>query len=247
MDKKMWPPLVYKVSTADLNNNNISNAAFRFLCRLKALAWGKETLKIDVDDLKDETGLEKSALFEHARLLQLNNALLWRCAGSVFECSFPAVVENPENAEIAILSSLTSASSKTSKTRKTKAKDSQNPENADFKPKATTRQITDEYQHLLGRVVTDWAEGEASAAKEIAKWFTVEEFREAYQYFKSQRFWSDKRLPLRWLKNNIADYFAGKKNGRLNYATNQDRRTSPQTGNGVSAAGAEAARRLSGK
>ena len=56
--------------------------------KLRALAWGEPTFKMELEALLRETGLTRTRLFEYARLLRLSNALLWHCADSVFECSF---------------------------------------------------------------------------------------------------------------------------------------------------------------
>lgn len=72
---------------------------------------------------------------------------------------------------------------------------------------STTRAIQDEYCVLLGYVPSNWAEGEAAAAKAIAERWTVDQFRSAYQYYKSQPFWKGKRIMLRWLRSQMDEYF----------------------------------------
>lgn len=69
----------------------------------------------------------------------------------------------------------------------------------------TTRAITDEYVALLGRDPGTWAEGEGAAAKWIAQRYTVEQFRAVYHHYKAQPFWKDKRVTLRYIKQNMTD------------------------------------------
>lgn len=73
-------------------------------------------------------------------------------------------------------------------------------------PPATTRAITDAYVALLGFDPGTWAAGESTAAKWIAERYTVEKFQAAYRHFKAQKFFEDKRVSLRYLKQNIGDY-----------------------------------------
>lgn len=216
MTETNWPPKVYNILTQHLNDPTIPHAVFRFYCKLLALAWGGEAgLRIEVDDLMTAVGLQRSAVFEYARSLQLHSALLWQCAGDVFECSFTGVAPesaDPLRAESAYIDPLTSKTLK--KTKRSEVKEdsakSDKSGSADSQPKATTRQITDEYTRLLGHPHIKWAEGESSAAKWIGQRFTVLEFAEAYHFYKAQKFWQGKRLTLRYIQSNIADYFTSR-------------------------------------
>jgi len=72
---------------------------------------------------------------------------------------------------------------------------------------STTREIQDRYCELLGRKPKNWASGESTAAKEIAESYTSEQLSEAYQHYKSQTFWRDKRLTLRYLAQQMPEFF----------------------------------------
>ena len=213
MTQPNWPPKVYNILTKHVNDNTLPHSTFRLYCKLLALAWGKETLSMQVSDLMTAVSLKRSALFEHAHSLQLHDALRWRCVDDVFECSFLGgdVKESadPRFADSAYIESLTSKTQQNQKNRKVKKESSESadPRFADSPPKATTRQITDEYKRLLGsHVKVDFAAGEGAAAKFIGQHYTVEQFRAAYQHFKRQPFWCGKLLTLRYLKNQIGPY-----------------------------------------
>lgn len=78
---------------------------------------------------------------------------------------------------------------------------------------AGTRAIQSEYVRLLGYAVTDWAAGEAKAARAIGERYTVGELRAAYEHYKAQPFWSDKRLSLAYLAKNMAEALRHQTNG----------------------------------
>lgn len=73
---------------------------------------------------------------------------------------------------------------------------------------SATVEIQAGYESLLGYKVNNWAAGEAKAAKQIAHDFTVEQLSKAYQHYKAQSFWSDKRLTLSYLAKNMQDLFS---------------------------------------
>lgn len=214
MTHSLWPPKVYNIPTSLMNSESVTHPVFRFFCKLRALAWGKDKLRIDLDILMDSVSLKRSAVYEYARSLELHGALLWHCAADVFECSFTSVSDdksgNPPVADLLIKDS-TSMNRKKSKRledhKNKRISKSASSGLADSPVKASTRQITDEYVRLLGYDPGDWAEGESKAAKWIGEHYTVEEFREAYRHFKARKFWSDKRLTLRHLRTQIQEYF----------------------------------------
>lgn len=184
---------------------------------------------MDITTLMHATGLSRTRLFEYARLLRVSNALLWHCAGSVFECSFvndsdpdSGESRNPGKRDLPSKDPPPSKIPQKTESRKERIESAKSrkagiPESG-ISAKAEMRQITDEYIRLLEYKPDNWAEGEGKAAKQIGQHFTVEEFREAYQYFKAQKFWHDKRLTLRHLKTHIDDYFIARRNGRIGNA-----------------------------
>lgn len=95
MSRPTWPPRYVNVSIALLRNDNVTNAAYRFYCKLQALAWGEPQLHIEEEALYRETGLRQSQVYEYARLLRAHAGLLFRRAGSAFEFSFPELAPDP--------------------------------------------------------------------------------------------------------------------------------------------------------
>lgn len=92
MPRPTWPPKYVSIPITALLADEIPHAAFRFYCKLRALAWkDRTTLSIKLTDLMTETGLSQSRLYEYARLLRDRNELLFHCAQGVFECSLPLV------------------------------------------------------------------------------------------------------------------------------------------------------------
>jgi hypothetical protein len=83
-----WPPRYANVPVDVIKDDTIPPAAFRLYCKLRALAWGENTLAVDFDKLMELSGLSRTRLYEYARLLRDRTPLRWRVRGSVFECSF---------------------------------------------------------------------------------------------------------------------------------------------------------------
>lgn len=75
--------------------------------------------------------------------------------------------------------------------------------------------IQSEYETLLGRKLKsdEWLKQEATAAKSIGEYFTVEQLRQAYQHYKGQPFWADKRLTLNYLSKNMSDFLSSNGHG----------------------------------
>lgn len=83
---------------------------------------------------------------------------------------------------------------------------------APSQPDNLTVGIQIEYENLLGRKLEgrEWSSGEGAAAKQIAQKFTPAQLRAAYQHYKGQAFWGDKRLTLRYMEKNMTDLLTGK-------------------------------------
>ena len=73
---------------------------------------------------------------------------------------------------------------------------------------STTREIQDRYCELLGRKPDDWSAGEAKAAQKISMAYSPDQLAQAYQHYKSQPFWNDKRLTLRYLSQQMPEFFS---------------------------------------
>lgn len=104
MPRATWPPRYVNSPIGILRDEQVSNAAYRFYNKLRALAWGEASLSIEMSKLFSETGLGQSQVYEYARLLRDRGGLLFRCADGVFECSFPDVVSLPDIPEMPTLS-----------------------------------------------------------------------------------------------------------------------------------------------
>lgn len=106
MPRDVWPPKYVNEPIGALLDKGVSNGAYRFLGKLRALAWGEPTLRLGLDRLMELTGLGQSQVYEYARLLRDRNWLLFSCAQSVFECSFTdaPIPENPEKPTLSISS-----------------------------------------------------------------------------------------------------------------------------------------------
>lgn len=99
----MWPPKYVNTPMALLLDDEVPNGAFRFGCKLYALAWGEPTLSIPIDQLMHHTGLRQSQVYEYARTLRDHHKLLsYDVRNGAFECSFPEMSEIPENPEMPI-------------------------------------------------------------------------------------------------------------------------------------------------
>jgi hypothetical protein len=88
MTDDVWPPRYVNVPVEIIRDSEITLAAFRFYCKLRALAWQKRTVRMAITELMEETGLSRTRLYEYARALRDRSALLWQCADDVFEYSF---------------------------------------------------------------------------------------------------------------------------------------------------------------
>lgn len=104
MARPVWPPRYVNVPVTLLRDEQVPPAAFRFYCKLRALAWGEPTLHMELKRLFVETGLGQSQVYEYARTLRDRSGLLFRCADGVFECSFPDLEQIPEIPELPTLS-----------------------------------------------------------------------------------------------------------------------------------------------
>lgn len=100
MPRPQWPPVYANVPIAALLDEHIPHGAFRFYAKLRALSWGEPTLSIPLAELMRLTDLSQTRVYEYARLLRDRNGLLFHCAQSVFECSFPDMREIPEKREM---------------------------------------------------------------------------------------------------------------------------------------------------
>ncbi len=192
-----------------LRHPKISHATFRFYAMLRALAWGENKLRINVDVLATVTGLGRTSLLEHARSLRLRNALLWHCAEDVFECLFVDLSDdgsffsaNPEIPDLLNPESLKEIPKKESKKSESGK--------TGFEPKATVTQVCEAYERLLGYTPATMAKGETKAAKWIGERYTVAELEQVYTYYKAQPFWLDKPLTLRQLANLLPEYLLSK-------------------------------------
>lgn len=85
---EFWPPRYVNVPVRMVKNDLVTDGAFKFYCKLLALAKGRKSLTIGLADLLALTSLSRTRVYEYARLLRLCNALLWRCSDKAFECSF---------------------------------------------------------------------------------------------------------------------------------------------------------------
>lgn len=99
MARPTWPPRYVNVPIPALRENDLPHGAFRFYCKLRALAWGEATLVIPFEKLLRETGLSQSRVYEYARLCRDHIGLPFHCAAGVFECSFPDLPDIPEKQE----------------------------------------------------------------------------------------------------------------------------------------------------
>lgn len=104
MSRPIWPPRYVNIPIPALRESELPNAAFRFYCKLRALAWGEATLTIAFDKLMKETGLSKSRVYEYAGLCRDRLGLPFHCAAGSFECSFPDLPDIPEKQELPTLS-----------------------------------------------------------------------------------------------------------------------------------------------
>jgi hypothetical protein len=82
----------------------------------------------------------------------------------------------------------------------------------DRSPASTTREIQDAFVALTQEYekyeIKNWAEGESVAAKRIAVSHTPDELRAVYKHYKSQAFWKDKHLTLRYIASQIGGCLA---------------------------------------
>jgi len=182
------------------------------VAQLLALAWGKnETPPLSFEQLHEITGKSIPTLYGHLRLLKLRGALRWRSVGSSTFIFSLCLDSAPEDTEVVNSKELelpvNDPSSIKSSDVKINTSDSEILENKN-PPKATTMSIKNKYCQLLGYIPHNWAEGEGAAAKHIAEHYTVDDFEKVYLYMKSQRFWQDKHLMLRNIKNQIQGVLA---------------------------------------
>lgn len=105
MPRPLWPPRYVNSPLAVLLNDEISNAAYRFYNKLRALAWGDASLAMPMSKLVDAVKLNRSQVYEYARSLRDHRGLLsYAVRNDVFECSFADPVQNPENPDLLTLS-----------------------------------------------------------------------------------------------------------------------------------------------
>ena len=215
MTRSLKPPRGIEIPAVILYDTTFSPALRDTWSQLRGLAWGRtETPSLSIEQIMELTGKSRSALYGHLRELRNRGALQWRPAEhATLIVSFDApgradpVQKSGQSRNSDSPDLLTSDRISNKKEKIRRIQKSGQSRNSDSPPKATTRQITDEYVRLLGYDPEDWAEGESKAAKWIGEHYAVEEFREAYQHFKIQKFWSDKRLSLRHLRTQIQEYF----------------------------------------
>lgn len=98
------------------------------------------------------------------------------------------------------------------------------------KPKATDAEqtiknrtvgIKDAYVELLG-YGPKWYQGEGKAARQIAEKYSVSQFRQAYTYYKSQKFWQDKKLSLRFLLQQMPEWERNNDREKAGHHTSSD-------------------------
>jgi hypothetical protein len=78
---------------------------------------------------------------------------------------------------------------------------------------ARKRAIQDAYLAELGYKLKsgEWSAGESRAAGYIAEDFSVEQLVAAYRHYKAQKFWADKRLTLRYLAGQMAEFVGSRR------------------------------------
>lgn len=96
MPADLWPARYAIAPIHVVLDERIPPAAFRCYVKLRALAHGKPTLRMDLETLLATMDISRTRLFEYARLLRLCTALLWSCSDSAFECSFLGADGQPE-------------------------------------------------------------------------------------------------------------------------------------------------------
>jgi hypothetical protein len=237
MPRPLRPPRGVFVTTQLIFDAELSDAVKTTGIQLRALAWGQdETPPISMHQLCVETGKSQATLYGHMRLLRLRGALRWRPAGPTeiivtFEPGFwnsgnlestgnPTAVnsaENPAKNDTFQLSKNLEKPVKGLKDQPLKPK----PKNKPFQNSgnlengqatgAGTNAIKDAYVRLLGYKPDSWAAGEAVAAKAIGEKYTVVQLEQAYQHYKNQPFWKDKKLNLRYLKQQMPEFFQNHK------------------------------------
>lgn len=234
LPKPLLPPRGLFVPVGLIFDKLLPPAAKDTAVQLRALAWGQdETPPLSLEQLTELTGKSQSTLYGHMRLLRLRGVLRWRPAGTteiivVFERAF-WLSENLENVSKKLESSNPAAGPNPaesdtfqfSRNLEKPVKDSrevnllpdpkknppfQNSGKPESPPPAGTKAIQAEYVALLGYEPADWAAGEAAAAKWIGQHHTTADFRAAYEHYKGQDFWKDKRLKLSYLKNQLPEF-----------------------------------------
>ena len=232
-ERGVWVP-TWLLEMRAQKNDSLPPTVLDTWTMLRALANGSDTLEVTFDELYHITWKGRSPVMSHLAMLRDRCGLRFRTAGISLlqvltfgsDSSHAPPIrksgrsENQDQPDLKLESSraLDSRSKAKAHVKATdspirKSGRSENQDQPTPAP-ATTCAITDKYAELLGYNPGDWAEGESKAAKWIAAHYTVEQFGEAYRYYKSQKFWHDKRLTLRHLKTQIAEYFASKSGAR---------------------------------
>lgn len=191
-----------------LQDTSVSARVLRTAIVLRALAWGspgqRQTPPIHSGEFRTLTGTPPATFYSHLAVLRTKGWLLSRTAQ---HGTGRIVVEFPAIEDSGLLESAGWLPSSDSR----QPESSSQPENSGG---AGTRPIQDEYIRLLGYAPQNWAEGEAKAAKAIGAKYTLAQFRTAYQHYKAQPFWNDKRLTLRYLAGQMPELLANGRAGR---------------------------------
>ncbi len=167
------------------------------------LGYHKKRFRLSLSKMQKMTGLSKQGVLNGAELAEKRGTIKREQDGGV-----TIWVVNTVDQSVNTVDQTGQHSRPPSKKESNKRKVGENP----------TSIIKATYIKLLGYKPDDWAQGEAKAAKTIGAKWTPEQLSTAYLYYKSQSFWSDKRLRLRNLKDLLPEYF---KNGAKHaHATN---------------------------
>ena len=182
---------------------------------LRVLAWNSdETPELSWEQITRYTGKERPTVYRHMLTLVNKGVIHWRTAsvGTIVLTFTDGLSQKREMP-------ITSFSVPPKKSNSESLGDPPRGKGARLKIEtngpSTTAEIQAEYVKLLGYQPKDWAAGESKAAKQIAACYTVSQFRECYEYLKSQDFWKSKRVRLRYLVGEIDEFLAAKAAGRL--------------------------------
>lgn len=205
MPRPLRPPRGIFSPTGLLFDPELPDTVKTTAMQLRALGWGQdETPPLSMSQICQELGKSQATLYGHMRLLRLRGALRWRPAGPTeIIVSFEPAYWFSENLE---------------KPVKDLEVQEPKPKNKPFQNSGKlesagdgTNAIKDAYVRVLGYKPDNWAAGEAVAAKAIGERYTVAQFEQAYLHYKNQPFWKDKKLNLRYLYQQMPEFFQNSK------------------------------------